>query len=95
MIPVLSNHLWQSTLFACVAGLLTLALRNNAARDPSLAGLPAPLRWRGEAGPPPAADPEGPSVFTALEQQLGLKLEPGKGPVEVMVIDHIEKPSEN
>jgi uncharacterized protein (TIGR03435 family) len=34
-------------------------------------------------------------LFDALQQQLGLKLESGKGPVEVIVIDHIEKPSEN
>lgn len=37
----------------------------------------------------------GPSLDTALEQQLGLKLERRKGPVDVLVIDHVEKPSEN
>lgn len=36
-----------------------------------------------------------PAIFTALEQQLGLKLEPGKGPVDTIVIDHMEKPAEN
>ncbi len=41
----------------------------------------------------PSADP-GPSIFTAI-QQLGLKLESDKGPVEFLVIDHVEKPSEN
>jgi uncharacterized protein (TIGR03435 family) len=35
------------------------------------------------------------AIFTAIQQQLGLKLEPGKGPVEIIVIDHIERPSGN
>jgi uncharacterized protein (TIGR03435 family) len=45
------------------------------------------------SGPPPADS--GPSIFTALEEQLGLKLESAKGPVEVLVIDSVAQPSEN
>ncbi|HKV46736.1 MAG TPA: M56 family metallopeptidase [Candidatus Acidoferrales bacterium] len=50
-----------------------------------------------EAGAPPPAevDDSGPSIFTALEEQLGLKLEMTKGPVDIYTIEHIEEPSEN
>ena len=41
-------------------------------------------------------DPEsGPSLFSAIQEQLGLKLEATKGPIETLVIDHVEKPSGN
>ena len=68
----------------------------NAARA---AGVVAPgLDAGGGAARPPgdvASDPAGLSIFAAV-QQLGLKLEPRKAPLELIVIDHLEKtPTEN
>jgi uncharacterized protein (TIGR03435 family) len=45
-------------------------------------------------GAPPSESP-GPSVFAAVQEQLGLKLESAKGPVEFLVIDHVERPTAN
>ncbi|PWT82980.1 MAG: hypothetical protein C5B57_07775 [Blastocatellia bacterium] len=49
------------------------------------------------AGAPalPPIDPSSPSIFTAVQEQLGLKLDSQRGPVDVLVIDHVEPPSED
>jgi bla regulator protein blaR1 len=49
----------------------------------------------GQLPPLPSTDPDRPNIFTALEEQLGLRLDSGKGPVEVVVVDRVERPSEN
>ena len=65
-------------------------------------GFNLDLEWTPEqAGPPrpdvpsPPIDPNGPSLFTALREQLGLKLDPAKAPVEIVVIDSAERPTPN
>ncbi len=53
------------------------------------------LDWTPDYGQPPPPNSSGIDIFTALQEQLGLKLEPQKAPIEMVVIDHAEKPSEN
>ena len=58
------------------------------------------MEWTREANPagPPDTNPspdEGPTFLDALREQLGLKLESTKAPLRVLVIDHLERPSEN
>lgn len=53
------------------------------------------LKWTPDLQRATDAIDAGPSIFTALEEQLGLKLVPSKGPVQVLVIDHMERPSPN
>ena len=62
----------------------------------TLEWTPDPSQSMGALGPAPVpADDSGPSIFTAVQEQLGLKLEQQKGPVEILVIHHVERPSEN
>jgi uncharacterized protein (TIGR03435 family) len=50
------------------------------------------LKWSPQENP---SEDDGPSIFTALQEQLGLKLEPIKAPVESIVIEHVDRPTEN
>lgn len=58
------------------------------------------LNWSDGKGSPDdsesgSGNPSAPSIFTAVQEQLGLKLEPGKAPMQMLVIDHLEKPEGN
>ena len=59
---------------------LTYSPEGLAIGPPLLNGGPAPV------------DPNSPTIFTALQEQLGLKLDSQKGPVDVVAIDHVEPP---
>jgi len=58
-------------------------------------GLPGAYDWMLEWNPDGAVDSNRPSLSTALQEQLGLRLVAQKGPMETLVIDSIERPSEN
>lgn len=60
-------------------------------------GLPGSYDFNLEYEPGDANDAAatGPSIFTAIQEQLGLRLQPGKGSVDVFVVDRAEKPSDN
>jgi uncharacterized protein (TIGR03435 family) len=73
-------------------GLFDLDL--DYAPDPAIAQQNSGPRTIG-APPPPGADPNAAELFTALEEQLGLKLESTRGPVDLLVIDHIDRPVED
>lgn len=56
----------------------------------------AQFRGTGATPTPPTDDAKAPpSLYTAIQEQLGLKMGPAKIPDDVIVIDHVEKPSEN
>jgi uncharacterized protein (TIGR03435 family) len=99
-----------ATTLATLTGMLTRTLHRPVLDRTGLTEkYDFTLRWTpddnasqpapgGSSSGLPSADPapnSGPSLFTAIQEQLGLKLEPAKGPVEFIVIDRVERPSGN
>jgi len=89
---IVSNSMPMSV----VASLLSRYMRAFVVDQTGLDGpLEVKLVWTPDDRPVPD-DERGPSVFTAVTEQLGLKLESRKGPMEVLIVDHAEQtPSEN
>jgi uncharacterized protein (TIGR03435 family) len=86
------------------SGLLSQFVQRVVVDRTGLAGnFDIDLSWTPDqlpqGGPPPGApplppiDPNGPSIFTAVQEQLGLKLESTRGPVDVLVIDGVARPT--
>lgn len=91
---VLSEQLGRTIIDKTgLAGTYDYTLNWTPDDAPPMGGGPAGGPPGGDNAPPP--DAGGPSVFAAIQEQLGLKLESQKGPVDVVVIDHIEAPSGN
>ena len=81
-----------------ITGFLSEALDRTVVNKTGLTGaFDFHLEWAPQqhASAEQSDDTGGASIFTAVQEQLGLKLEGGKGPVDFMVIDHAAKPSEN
>jgi len=87
----------SKTSVAEFASVLARSLEGNVVDGTGIKGIfDFKLRWTPDLPTPePTADPVGPSIFTALQEQCGLRAEPRKVPVNVIVIDHVDRPSEN
>jgi uncharacterized protein (TIGR03435 family) len=89
LIPMLSRILGRTVVDKTgLTGKFDISMEWTPDESQAVQFAPGGLR-------PPPSDTTGPSIITALQEQLGLKLESQKGPVEMFVIDHVERPSEN
>jgi uncharacterized protein (TIGR03435 family) len=101
----ISGNRGRTQGFAAPMSMLAMNLSNSVGRPViDKTGLTEKYDWVLEwtpdmsaTGPdaPQPVDSPGPTIFTALQEQLGLKLDSSKGPVETYVIDKVERPSEN
>jgi uncharacterized protein (TIGR03435 family) len=90
-----SNIEWNATRIdtAAAAKLLSSVLRRTVVDKTGFTGtFDVHVEWTPDSD---SSDAAGPSIFTVLREELGLKLESAKGPVDVLVIDHAEKPDAN
>jgi uncharacterized protein (TIGR03435 family) len=106
VLPKGPNMAWSATKIdmAGLTGALSSVMRRTVIDKTGLTGtFDVQLEWTRDeapAAPPgpagePATEISGTSIFTALQERLGLQLKSDKGPVEVLVIDRLEKPDAN
>jgi uncharacterized protein (TIGR03435 family) len=100
--PCTSNNSGIGALVGMLSSMLGRPVRDKTGLtgkyDFTLTFTPEPTQPVPGASPPeapPTVDSNAPSIFTALQEQLGLKLESARGPVEVLVIDNAERPEPN
>ena len=91
-----AKSIWMSSL----AMMLTQVVHRQVFDRTDLTGnYDVALKWTpdltSDGGSSTAGTDTGPSIFTAVQEQLGLKLQPAKEKVDVLVIDHLEMPSAN
>ena len=85
----------QGATMARLAGELSFVGRQVIDRTDLAGAFDVDLEWTPDSpGAAPSPD-AGPSIFTAIQEQLGLKLEPSTAPLDVIVIDSAERPAEN
>jgi uncharacterized protein (TIGR03435 family) len=86
---------WIQTSRTTVAELASVLARSLDANVEDATGITGlfdfQLRWSPDDSP----DAPGPTLFTALREQCGLRLEARKGPVKAMVVDEVARPTEN
>jgi uncharacterized protein (TIGR03435 family) len=97
--PIKNATMTDFTAFALQGGVLDRPVLDQtgiAGRyDFTLTWAPLGTEFGGSLPPPSATDNPPPGLFTAIQEQLGLKLEAVKAPADVMVIDKAERPPAN
>jgi len=97
--PIRNATMLDFTGFALQGGVLDRPVLDQTGivgrYDFTLTWAPLGTEFGGAMPPPPPVDNPPPGLFTAIQEQLGLKLDAVKAPADVMVIDKAEKPSAN
>jgi uncharacterized protein (TIGR03435 family) len=86
---------WANPMTSFVGSLSILVDRTVIDKTGLKGEYDVHMKWTSDTASPPLPDDAPPTLFTAIQEQLGLKLVPSKGPVNTLVVDHVEQPTEN